>query len=125
MVKSLSALEIHYLLKELQFLVDSKIDKIYNPSKKELILQFYVSTKGKFQLKVDEKSIYLTQKFPAKAPSEFCMYLRKKLNNARLRKIGQLGFERIISLQLETKEGKLNNLVQAEITTDQISTEEQ
>ena len=26
---------------------------------------------------------------------------------------------------VETKEGKLNNLVQAEITTDQISTEEQ
>lgn len=88
MVKTcLSSLEIYHLIKGLQFLVDSKIDKIYHPSKKELILQFYVKDKGKQQLKIDEKSVYLTHhEFPATQPSDFCMFLRKKLINTRLKK---------------------------------------
>lgn len=103
----MSALDVHYIIKELQFLIDSKIDKIYHPSKKELILQLYVPNQGKHQLKVNEKSIYLTAlKLPPESPTEFCMYLRKKLNNARLRNIRQLSFERIISFEFEKKEGK-------------------
>jgi len=105
----LSALEIHYIIKELQFLINGKIDKIYHPSKKEIILQFHVPNKGKQQLKIDAKSIYLTtHKSPAKEPSGFCMYLRKKLTNSRLRKIKQLGFERIVEFEFETKEDKLS-----------------
>lgn len=103
----LSALEIHYLIKELQFLINAKIDKIYHPSKKELILQFHVPNKGRQQLKINEKVIYLTShKFPAETPSDFCMFLRKKLTNARLRKIRQLEFERIIEFEFEAKDGK-------------------
>jgi len=109
MKSSLSSLDIHYLIKELQFLINGKIDKIYNPSKKELLLQFHVTGKGKQQLRINEKSIYLTvNKSPAAQPSEFCMYLRKKLDNSRLRKITQLGFERIIEFQFETKEEKFS-----------------
>ena len=105
MKTQLSSIDIHYLIKELEFLIGGKIDKIYNPSKKELILQFHFPNKGKQQLRIDEKSIYLTEhKFPSEQPTEFCMYLRKKLNNARLRKIKQLGFERIIEFEFETRE---------------------
>jgi len=46
-MKTLSALEINYLTKELIFLVGAKIDKIYSPRRKELILQLFVPSKGK------------------------------------------------------------------------------
>jgi len=109
MKTQLSALDIHYIIKELDFLIDGKIVKIYTPSKKEIILQFHIPNKGKQQLKIDEKSLYLLEnKFPAESPSGFCMYLRKKLTNSRLRKISQIGFERIIELQFETKEETLS-----------------
>ncbi len=104
MTKKLAALEIHYLLKEFETLIDAKVDKIYAPRKKELFLRLHVPNKGKRILKIDEKSMYLTESRPkASSPSDFCMYLRKKLSNARLRKIDQIRFERIVSLTFETK----------------------
>ena len=106
-MKSLSALEISYLIKELDFLINARIDKIYVPRKKEIIIQLYASSKGKYSIKIDEKSFYLTEYKPAsETPSDFCMYLRKKLGTARLRKIHQLGFERIVSFEFETKSAK-------------------
>jgi len=108
-MKTLSALDIHYLIKELQFLVNAKITKIYFPRKKEIILQLFVSGKGKYSLRIDEHSIYLHDYKPlAEVPSELCMFFRKKLGNARLRKIQSLGFERIVSLDFETKVGMVS-----------------
>lgn len=104
MKTQLASLDLHYLIKELQFLINSKLDKIYHPSKKELLLQFHVPGIGKKQLKINAQSIYLTEyKSPAAPPSDLCMFLRKKLNNARLRAIKQLGFERILSFDFQTK----------------------
>ncbi|MBD3355412.1 hypothetical protein GF361_05550 [Candidatus Woesearchaeota archaeon] len=109
MTKKLAALEIHYLIKEFKTLIDAKVDKIYAPRKKELFLRLHVPNKGKHILKIDEKSIYLTESRPkASSPSDFCMYLRKKLENARLRKINQIRFERIVSLTFETKTQKFH-----------------
>ncbi|MBW2996305.1 NFACT family protein [Candidatus Woesearchaeota archaeon] len=106
-MKTLSALDLHYLVQEFQFLINARIDKIYCPRKKEIFIEAFAPTKGKFTLKIDEKTIFLTELKPAsKQPSEFCMFLRKKLANARIRKIQQLGFERIIALDLESKAGK-------------------
>lgn len=106
-MKQLSALDINYLIKEFQFLINSKVDKIYLPRKKEIILQLYAPSKGKYYLKIDEKSVYLTDYKPlSESPSQFCLYLRKKLANSRLRKIEQIDFERIIKLEFETKEEK-------------------
>ena len=108
-MKSLSALDIHYLIQELQFLVNSKVDKIYSPRKKEVILQLFVSGKGKYSLRIDEHSIYLHDYKPmAEVPSELCMFFRKKLANARLWKIQLLGFDRIFSLDFETKSGEVS-----------------
>lgn len=105
MKTSLAGLEIYYIVNELQFLTGARIDKIYVPSKKEILLQFHLPGKGKQQLKIDEKSIFLTHyKSPAAEPSDFCMFLRKKLANAKLKKISQLGFERIVSLDFEVKQ---------------------
>lgn len=114
MKTQLSSLEIHYLVKELQILIDSKIDKIYHSSKTELILNFHSAKSGKQSLYINTpQTIYLTTYSPeSKNPSEFCMFLRKHLNNTRLRKIQQLESERIIELTLESKETKYELIIE-------------
>lgn len=105
MKNQFSALELHYLLKELQFLVNSKVDQIYHPSKKELVIQFYVTNKGKKILKINPKILYLTEVKPASIePSQFCLFLRKYLINSRLMALKQMEFERIVRLDFQGKD---------------------
>lgn len=108
MKTNLTSLEVHYLVDELQFLVGGRVDNIYNPKKEELILQFYVSGKGKQILRiVSGKLLYLaSSRESAEEPSGFCMFLRKHLGNARLRSIKQLGSERIVEFVFEKEERK-------------------
>ena len=108
MKSQISSVDLHYLIKEMQFLERGKIDKIYHPEKEELILQFHVSNSGKKILRIiSGKFIFLSDyKGRYDAPSGFCMFLRKKLANARLRGISQVGSERICLLVFEVKEGK-------------------
>lgn len=106
----LSALEVHHLVKELQVLIDSKVDKIYHPEKKELILQLHKTGTGKLliRFKVPEYFCITENKQTTQFPSSFCAYLRKKLGNSFLSSIEQKGFERIIEIEFRTKEGKLS-----------------
>ena len=106
MKTNLTSLEIHYLVNELQFLIDSKVDNIYNPAKEELILQLHVPNKGKQLLRIiSGKLLYLTSiKKDAGEPTQFCMFLRKHLDNARLRAIKQLESERIVEFIFEKDE---------------------
>lgn len=109
MEKAISSLELHYVIKELQVLADSKVDRIYQPEKDELVLQFHKTGSGKFMLRiVPGKYIYLTQykQENPKSPFGYCIYLRKKLGNARLKTIQQIGFERIVEFVFETMDAK-------------------
>ncbi len=47
MKKNLAALELSYVVKELDVLIDAKLDKIYHPDKKTLLLQFHITGYGK------------------------------------------------------------------------------
>jgi predicted ribosome quality control (RQC) complex YloA/Tae2 family protein len=106
----LSALEMHYLAKELQILVGSKVDKIYQPEKNVLILQLHKTGAGKILLKFRVPGYFcMTEtKQATEKPSEFCAYLRNKLSNSFLDSFGQKGFERIIELRFRLKEGSLS-----------------
>lgn len=110
MKKQLSSLDFHYLISELQQLIDSKVDKIYH-NDKELIIRFYAFNRGKKTLKiVADKGMFLTEEDEEhKEPTGFCMFLRKHLDNARLLKIEQLKPERIVSFIFE-KSGKKGTL---------------
>jgi predicted ribosome quality control (RQC) complex YloA/Tae2 family protein len=107
MKTQLTSLEIHYLVKELKFLIDAKISQIYQPSKEELLIQFHVPSKGKKLLRILKGKIlhFSEKKDEFGQPSGFCMNLRKHLGNARLRDIKQRESERIIEFDLEKKEG--------------------
>jgi len=107
MKKNLAALELSYVVKELDVLIDAKLDKIYHPNKKTLLLQFHITGQGKKILRISVPDyIYFTdykEKSP-ETPSGFCMVLRKNLEQSRLRAVKQLGSERIIELLFEKKE---------------------
>jgi len=107
MKKNITALELSYVLKELRVLLDAKLDKIYHPNKKMLLLQFHITGTGRKILRIFVPDyIYFTdykEKSPEK-PSGLCMVLRKNLEQSRLRSIKQLNSERIVELLFEKKD---------------------
>ena len=52
MAKQLSTLDIHFLLKELKSLENSRVDRIYNSGKEEFYVQLHKSNIGKKILRV-------------------------------------------------------------------------
>jgi predicted ribosome quality control (RQC) complex YloA/Tae2 family protein len=107
MKKELSSLELSVLVKEFSILVDSKIDQIYQPEDKTLVLQLHIPGTGKKNLTMMLPGfIFLSSKKmenPEQAP-QFCMALRKRVGGARIRNIRQIGSERVIEITLATKD---------------------
>lgn len=106
MKDQISSYDLACINKELQELKDARMDKIYQ-KEHEFLFQMHVPNKGKKLLRiVIPNYLYLTgQKgdFP-QTPAGLCMFLRKKIGSARLRKIEQLEFERILRLEFSTKD---------------------
>ncbi len=108
MKKETSSLDLHYLIQEMQELLESKVDKIYL-DKKKMLLQLHKTGLGKKSVFIDTPSFfYLISKKPAfpTTPSSFCMQLRKHLDQSRIRSISQIGFERIVKIVFSTKESE-------------------
>jgi len=111
MKSEITSLELHYLVKELQALVGARIDKIYEQTedKREFLFVFHKTGSGKSMLRIKLPGIvYLTEQkqiFPEQPPG-FCVFLRKHLGNSRIKEIRQHGFERILEVVFDTKEGE-------------------
>lgn len=101
--QTLAAYEIHHLVKELNVLINGKINNVFQPEKNVLFFEFHIPNIGKKFMKVaNGKYLYLSDKKALSvAPKGFCKSLRQHLNNSRIRKIEQLGFERIVKITLE------------------------
>jgi len=99
----ITALDLHYFIGKLQGFAGGKIDQIYCPSKRELILQMHLPGVGKKLLfiRVPDAIWVADAKPEIEKLSGFCRTLRKYLGNARLREVKQLGFERIIEFIFE------------------------
>jgi len=106
MKTQLSSIEISYLTKELKILINGRIDKIFQVDKKEFYIQFHIPSIGKKILRITDKLMYLTENKPeTENLPEFCVYLRKQLDNSRLREINQKESERIVEFIFESKNG--------------------
>ena len=87
-------------------LLNTKVDKIYQPSRDELILSLR-SREGTKKLLISARAgsarLHLTTTTPEnpKVPPMLCMLLRKKLSGARLREIRQPALERVLLLVFE------------------------
>lgn len=104
--KSISSVELAALVEEFQFLLGGKIDALYHPAEREIVLQVHVRGKGKQLLRIIAgKWLCLTQhKETSLKPSSFCMQLRKYLEGSILRAILQKDSERLVQLELEGKD---------------------
>lgn len=95
---------LHKLIQELNIAVDSHIDKIYQPSKDELV--FVMRKKGFIKrlyinIKPGSARLHFTENRyeNPQTPPNFCMLLRKYLSSARLTEITQPSLERIAVLK--------------------------
>ncbi|MBN2459945.1 NFACT family protein [Candidatus Woesearchaeota archaeon] len=110
MKTELTSLDLHYLVKEFQELVGARVDKFYEQSedKKEFLFVFHKSGAGKLMLRIHLPNIaYLTeykQVFP-ETPPGFCVFLRKHLGSGKIKQVRQKGFDRILEIVFDTKEG--------------------
>jgi len=114
-MKELSSYDVSELLKELQFLVTGKVDGIYQTDPKELYLQVYIKDKPKQLLRIIAgKFLYLSSARPSfdEHMQRFCAFLRKYILNSRIVKIEQIGYERIVSITLQTKEKTYNLIIE-------------
>lgn len=100
---SFSSLDLYYLVKELQDLINTRISQVYHPEKHVIILEIYSARTGKKFLKFTPGLFLeiIEEKQSAEKPSGFCMFLRKYLANAKIIKIEQRGFDRIIEVTLK------------------------
>ena len=82
MKKQLSSLDMHLLLKELEILKDSRVDKIYNPEKNILVFSLYKSRAGKKLLEINvEQSLFMADTKESYGKTlGFGMFLRKHLD---------------------------------------------
>ena len=85
-----------------------RIEKVMQPERDEIILQLR-STEGGKRLLINAGTgprisfTELARENPAQAPM-FCMLLRKHLTGARLADIRQEGFERVVTLEFDTRD---------------------
>ena len=106
MKKQISSLDLHYLVKELKELENSRIDKIYNPEKELLIFSLFKSNEGKRLLQVNiGQSIFLAdKKETAEELLGFGQLLRKHIDGYFLVSVEQIKPERIIKLTFKSKD---------------------
>ena len=89
-------------------LIDTKIDKVYQPEKDEICLKIR-SKEGAHKLILSASAshprAYIANRYeksnPKKAPV-FCMTLRKYIQGGVIVDIDQVGFERIIKISVES-----------------------
>lgn len=97
---------LYAVKQELDFLIGGRIDKIYQPSREEIILSIRTS-QGGFKLLISASAssarVHITRS-PADnpmTPPMFCMLLRKHLGGGKLKAIRQDGLERILAFDFE------------------------
>tara|TARA_Y100000310_G_scaffold345776_1_gene469702 strand:+ start:6436 stop:7488 length:1053 start_codon:yes stop_codon:yes gene_type:complete len=108
-MKVLSSIEIRAVVEELQQFVDGKIDQVYQPDSTELVFSIHKTGEGRKLLRiVPGVALYVARKkrkVPVQPPN-FCRFLRKRIKGARITKIKQKEFERIVEFHLDAKEEK-------------------
>lgn len=109
----ISSFEILAIVRELQELIGAYIDRVYQIGKNEILLRLRKKDIGKVNLLLSAgKFLFKTKKnfeTPEK-PSMFAMILRKHIEDARISKIYQHDFDRIVVVEAE-KKGEIYRLV--------------
>ncbi len=104
---SLDGAFLHIVRNELTPLIGSRVDKVYQPSREEIVLSLRTPRDGTKKLILSANSmsarVHLTgaQFENPQQPPMLCMLMRKHLGNGRLTDIRQDGLERILYFDFE------------------------
>ena len=104
----LTSFEISKIVKELGTMEHGRLDKAFQISQSEYVLQFYVANTGqRFVRLLLPGLLFIVDKKPSvpDRPGDFTMMLRRQLRNSRLEKVSQHGFERVVVFSFSTKAG--------------------
>jgi predicted ribosome quality control (RQC) complex YloA/Tae2 family protein len=104
------SLNLYAVLNECQMLVGGRLQAIRQPEPLTVVLHLYAQRQEhRLLLSADPQFARLhliSKKLPnAPTPPPFCQSLRKRIEGARLTRIAQIGFDRIVQLEFETNEG--------------------
>ncbi|MGN1340030.1 MAG: NFACT family protein [Oscillospiraceae bacterium] len=104
---SLDGAFLHIVMNELQPLVGARVDKVYQPSREEIVLALRTFRDGGKKIVLSANSVSARINLTGAAfenpqqPPMFCMLLRKHLGGGKLTAIRQDGLERIVQLDFE------------------------
>jgi len=103
MKKEMSSFDVRSIATELSVLEGAHMDKIYQWGAGNVLFRINVQGEGKKDLFFkDRKWLYSPASKPETPvqPTSFATYLRKYLDNARIGKIRQVGFDRVIEMEV-------------------------
>lgn len=122
-MKSLSSIEVNFIVRELKQIEDSRLDKVFQ-KENEFILKLYKLKNFFLDIMPGNFVIISQEKSFDSEPSQFCMILRKYLTSCTLNQVKQLDFERIIMFTLRYKEETYNLILELFSTGNIILTKE-
>ena len=104
------SLNLYAVLTECGVLIGGRLQEIRQPTPLTIVLHLYAQRQEyRLLLSADPQFARLhliSRKLPnAPTPPPFCQSLRKHIEGALLRRITQVGFDRIVQLEFETPEG--------------------
>ena len=113
MKEEMSSVDLYAVVRELQFLLDSKLEKAYQHTADEIRLKLQEFKTGKYDLIIEAgKRLHLTEhpRESPKLPPSFPMILRKYMTGGRVTRIEQHNFDRIVEVEI-TRAGVKNMLI--------------
>lgn len=113
MKEEMSSVDVYAVVLELQFLIDSKLEKAYQHTPDEIRLKLQEFKTGKYDLILEAgKRLHLTEhpRESPKLPPSFPMMLRKYMMGGRITRIAQHNFDRIVEIDV-VRAGVRNTLV--------------
>ncbi|RLE47076.1 hypothetical protein DRJ25_03285 [Candidatus Woesearchaeota archaeon] len=103
-MRGFTTIDLYFMTKELQTLLNSRIDKIYQ-LKEDIYLSIYVPSKGSKLLRITPNKLWLTKHKPEfEELPHMAKTLRRFLQNARIKEIIQIKSERILQMTIEKEQ---------------------
>ncbi|MCD1294821.1 hypothetical protein CUJ83_07390 [Methanocella sp. CWC-04] len=113
MKEEMTSVDVYTVVKEMQFLIDAKLEKAYQHTADEIRLKVQEFKTGKYDLIAEAgKRFHITEhpRESPKLPPAFPMMLRKYMMGGRITRLEQHAFDRILEIDV-TRGGVKNTLV--------------
>ena len=108
MKKEMSSFDVRSIVTELSVLEGAHMDKIFHWGAGNVLFRINIQGEGKKELFFkDKKWLYSPKVKPdtPTMPTSFASYLRKYVDNARIGKVTQTGFDRVVEMELFKSDG--------------------